>query len=61
MMRVFVKFVALESIYGPENPAVRKAFGEQLQKIITSGNMESGLSFADGRAGYMVFLVVGLD
>ena len=56
-MRLFVKFVALDSIHGPEDVEVRKAVGEQLQKIIASGKMESGGSFGDGRAGYMVLNV----
>jgi hypothetical protein len=57
MMRLFVEFVAFESIHGPEDVVVRKAIGEQLQKIIASGKMESGGSFGDTRGGYMILNV----
>jgi hypothetical protein len=57
MMRFFVKLVAFDSIHGAEDAEVRKVTGEQLQKIIASGKMESGGAFGDGRAGYMVLNV----
>ena len=57
MMRIFVKFDALDSIHGPEDVVVRKAIGEQLKKIIASGKMESGGSFGDVRGGYMILNV----
>ena len=57
MMRFFVKLAAHESIHGAEDDVVRKAVGEQLQKIIASGKMESGGSFGDARGGYMILNV----
>ncbi len=56
-MRFFVAMSAFESIHGSEDAEVRKGMGEQIQKIVASGKMESGGAFADIRGGYFVLNV----
>jgi hypothetical protein len=56
-MRFLVKIVISESIHGAEDVSVRKAVGEQIQKIVNSGKMESGGAFADMCGGYFVLNV----
>lgn len=56
-MKFFVKMAISETIHGAEDVQVRKAVGEQTQKIVASGKMESGGAFADSRGGYMILNV----
>ena len=56
-MRFFVKIAISETIHGAEDVQVRRAVGEQIQKVAASAKMESGGAFGDSRGGYMILNV----